>query len=251
MPLYLVIQNALRVAIGNGTYAPGDRLPTEAELAQQFATTKATVVHALQQLVFEGMIERRRGLGSFVAQPAVDTTLDTHNLAYFERDVFASGKDLVYKVMSFGQAPVEDHVREALRLAAEQPVFELQRIRVLAGQPFAYERRYMPAAVASGMTEAMLARQPVQDILEHHMHMPIAKFVNAVRVSLPPADIARHLDIERARPVLVRTHTFLDKRDVPLLWGETAYREEYKIHYVLTRDSAAEVIAPRKRRSQK
>jgi DNA-binding GntR family transcriptional regulator len=234
MPLYLVIQNALRAAIGNGTYAPGGRLPTEAELAQQFDTTKATVVHALQQLVFEGLIERRRGAGSFVAQPTVDTTLDTHNLAYFERDIFASGKDLVYKVVSFAQAPVDDHVREALRLGGEEPVFELRRIRVLAGQPFAYERRYIPGLVASGMTEEMLARHAVQHILEHHMHTPIVKFVNAVRVSLPPADIAKQLEIERSRPVLVRTHTFLDKRDIPLLWGETVYREEYKIHYVLT-----------------
>jgi DNA-binding GntR family transcriptional regulator len=234
MPLYLVIQNALRLAIGNGTYAPGARLPTESELAQQFGTTKATVVHALQQLVFEGIIERRRGAGSFVTQPAVDTTLDTHNLAYFERDVFASGKDLVYQVVSFGQAPVDDHVREALQADADEPVFELRRIRILAGQPFAYERRYMPALVAGGMTKEMLAVQAVQDILEHHLHTPIVKFVNSVRVSLPPADIAKHLGIERSRPVLVRTHTFLDKRDAPLLWGETVYREEYKIHYVLT-----------------
>jgi len=232
-PVYLQIRNAIREAIVGGAYAPGDLLPSETELAKRYGTTRATVVHAIQQLVFEGLIERKRGLGSFVAHPALGTTVDTRRVAYFEQDVYASGKDLTYQVVSFGKGPVDDHVRAELGLGADEPVFRLQRLRVLATAPIAFEIRYLPASVGGLLTPRLLASHSLQSLLDDHIGMRIDRYVNTVRVALPPAAVARHLRIARSRPVLVRAHTFLDARGVPLLWGETLYREEYKLHYTL------------------
>ncbi|AUL17183.1 probable GntR-family transcriptional regulator [Bordetella bronchiseptica MO149] len=232
VPVYLKIRNAIRDAISNAAYAPGDLLPSETELAKRYATTRATVVHAIQQLVFEGLVERKRGVGSFVAQPKLSSTVDTHRVAYFEQDAFA--RDLTYEVISYGKAVVEDHVRDTLRLGRGEPVYRLQRLRLLSGKPIAFELRYLPALVGARLTAEMLARRSVQSLLDEEAGMPITRFLNAVRVALVPAAVARHLQLEKGRPVMVRTHTFLDAADTPLLWGETLYREEYQINYVLT-----------------
>ena len=63
-PLYLQIQQFLRLAIEQGRFRAGDKLPSEPELAERFGTTRATVARALQQLVFEGLIARRAGSGT-------------------------------------------------------------------------------------------------------------------------------------------------------------------------------------------
>jgi len=236
-PVYVTIRNAIRDAIAQGAYAPGDLLPSETDLARRYGTTRATVVHAIQQLVFEGLIERKRGRGSFVAHPTLGTTVDTQRVGYFEQDIFASGKDLSYEVVSYARSSVDDHVRTELRVGPNEPIYRLQRLRRLSGRPIAFEIRYMPALTGSRLTTELLSRHSLQELLADHVGTPISKFHNTVRVALVPAAIARYLDVARSRPVMVRVHTFLDAQGTPLLWGETLYREEYQIHYVLAAEN--------------
>lgn len=242
VPVYLKIRNALRDAISHGAYAPGDLLPSETELAKRYATTRATVVHAIQQLVFEGLVERKRGVGSFVAQPTLSSTVDTHQVAYFEQDAFA--RDLSYEVLGYAKTAVEDHVRATLRLGRTEPVYRLQRLRLLSGKPIALEMRYLPGLIGARLTVDMLSRRSVQALLDEEIGMPITRFLNTVRVAMPPPAVVKQLQIEKGRPVMVRTHTFLDAAGTPLLWGETLYREEYQINYVLTAMDAPDADLP-------
>lgn len=233
MPVYLQIRNSVRDAIASGTLASGDLVPSETLLAKQFGTTRATVVHAMQQLVFEGVVERKRGIGTFVASRALHSTLDTRRVGYFEQDMSEEGENVSYKLVHFGASAVEGHVRERLKIGASEAVFSLQRLRLLSGRPIALELRYMPASIGKRLSEGLLSRYSVQALLNQHSDTAIHKFVNTVRVALVPQNAAKHLKIERGRPVLVRSHTFLNSQGTPLLWGETLYREEYKIEYVL------------------
>ena len=84
VPVYIRIQHELRNGIISGAYAPGDRIPSETELAQRFETTRATVARALQELVFDGTIVRRAGAGSFVAPSATSVPLESKRLRSFE-----------------------------------------------------------------------------------------------------------------------------------------------------------------------
>jgi DNA-binding GntR family transcriptional regulator len=186
----------------------------------------------VQQLVFEGLIVRKRGVGSFVANSKLETTVDTRRVGYFEQDIFDSGIDLSYKIISFGRTAVDDHVRQELNAGPEEPIYRLQRLRLLSGKPIAFEIRFMPALIACRLTDDMLATRSLQALFEQ-LGTPVSKFLNTVRVALVPVDASKYLQIARGRPIMVRSHTFLDAEDRPLLWGETLYREEYKIHYVL------------------
>ena len=67
-PHYLRIKSHLREGIASGHWVAGDRLPSEAALVQQFEVSRMTVNRALSELVQEGLIERRQGVGTFVAQ---------------------------------------------------------------------------------------------------------------------------------------------------------------------------------------
>lgn len=67
-PIYARIKQHLLDRIASGELSPGDRLPSESELAEAFSTTRTTVRHALTQLVFEDVIVRQVGRGSYVTE---------------------------------------------------------------------------------------------------------------------------------------------------------------------------------------
>jgi GntR family transcriptional regulator len=233
-PVYVRIQDAIRKAIAKGVYRAGDRLPSENELADRYGTTRATVAHALQALAYQGAIERRRGSGTFVAAPPVTTGIDTANLAYFERDVFARGHDVAYRVLQFGACAATPEIRQALGLRTSAPVFRLRRLRVVERKPLAMEERFLSGLVAAQLDAAALQARPIQELFEE-IGLPIARIANEVRVAIVPRGFARPLGIAADRPVLVREHTFLDAQGKPLLWGATYYREEYRIQYSLNK----------------
>lgn len=104
LPIYLQIREALRNGIAQNVYKQGERLPSENELAAQFNTTRATVVHAMQGLLTDGLIERIRGRGTFVKKPSIITVMDTQSLGFFEKDLVGVDKHLEYQLVEF--APV-------------------------------------------------------------------------------------------------------------------------------------------------
>lgn len=231
LPIYIRIQETLRKGILQGVYQPGDRLPSETELAKQFSTTRATVVHAMQGLTFDGLIERTQGRGTFVAQSTISTTVDTQTLGFFEKDMVGSGKTVEYRLVSFKAVPTSEQLQKQLNLSQSDSVHELLRLRLVDGRPFAVERRYMPSLTALRINPAHLQKQAIQSIFQDQLGLTIATIGNQVRVALVAKDIAEWLEIKPNRPVMVRTHSYFDSNNLPMLWGQTVYREEYEIHY--------------------
>jgi GntR family transcriptional regulator len=72
IPLHHQVFRDLQSALDAGEWRPGDRMPTERELAERYGCSLITVRHALGELVREGRIERTRGRGTFVLQPRID-----------------------------------------------------------------------------------------------------------------------------------------------------------------------------------
>ena len=69
LPLYLQLSSLIRRCISSGLLKPGDQLPSESELCRHFEISRSTVRQALKELEEQGLILRRQGLGSFVAEP--------------------------------------------------------------------------------------------------------------------------------------------------------------------------------------
>lgn len=244
IPVYLRIQEALREAIESGSYKPGGKLPTEAELSRHFSTTRATVTHALQALVFAGLIERRQGVGTFVASGTVSTDVDTNMLGYFEHDMQRRGKTVTYEVLRFQEAQKNPAIARKLGLADQAPLHCIMRLRRLQGKPFAVEERYISSLTAACLTERMLTESPLQPLLENALGRPIGHISNVVRAAQPTPQIAAILGIAEQDPVLLREHTIFNDRRIPILWGKAYYRKEYQIEYS-TGDSVVQSVLRR------
>jgi len=133
-PLYIQIQEFIRQGISKGHFREGDRLPSEQELAARFDTTRATVAKALQQLVFERVIARRSGSGTFVGSPHIEDHVDTTQLESFEDHVLAAGETLQYRLEAFEQATADALVADRLGTEAGAAVFRMDRLRLVNGR---------------------------------------------------------------------------------------------------------------------
>jgi GntR family transcriptional regulator len=158
-PLYQQLEKKLREAILQKKLVPGDALPAERDLADQFAVSRITVRKALDSLVTEGLLNRRQGTGTFVAT-RVEKSFS--KLSSFTEDMKSRGREPFSKWLSRSQGEVTPEESLTLNLGPGTPVYRFHRIRYADGQPMALEYSTIPAyclpstdAVENSLYEAL------------------------------------------------------------------------------------------------
>ncbi|WP_241228364.1 GntR family transcriptional regulator [Corynebacterium hylobatis] len=174
-PTYLVIADGIREQIESRGLAPGDRLPTERELVEEFGVARMTVRHALDVLQMEGLIERRRGRtgGTFVrsAPPVVELTRMEGVLPQLRQ----LGMAVSCEVHRATSVPAESIVAEALRIDPGAPVFRIVRVHSVEGTPMVIEKTHFPEERVPGLLEVDLSR-PMYELLGVHWNLrPVHK----------------------------------------------------------------------------
>jgi len=233
LPLYAQIQNFLREGIAQGRYAHGERLPSEPELAQRFSTTRATVARALQQLVFEGLISRRVGSGTFVGGSRLEDSVDTSLFETFGDHVQAAGGTLEYRLLAFRRARAGAAAARELGLPADAPVFRMERLRSVNSAVVGMEIRFVPEAIGSRIDKDWLDTLSIQQILRGRLSLRVGRIDNAVSATVANPRVAGLLGIAEGKPLLVRAYTLYTPRARPLMHGHTLYRSDFRIRYTL------------------
>ena len=158
-PLYRQIQSDLRERVSSGELEPGSQVETEQELMARYGVSRATVRQALSGLVAEGLLEIRRGRGTFVHGAALEHRLG--GFYTFSREIERHGMRPGTQVRDIGLQPADAEVAEGLGLASGTLVVALSRVRLADDQPIVSETSYLPAARFKGLegvdfTEASL-----------------------------------------------------------------------------------------------
>ena len=139
---YRSIALSLRKEVLAGRWRPGDRLPTEDELAQRFGVSPGTARLAILELVKMGLLHRQQGRGTFVSALRVDQSLERF-FRYGRRD---SAEHIVpqTRLLGSGIIAADGETRSALDLETHQKVGWLRRLRLYDGEPFLYHDSYFP-----------------------------------------------------------------------------------------------------------
>src|ERR1700722_12763725 len=124
--LYARIEEAIATEIAQGEYRPGDQLPTEDALLQRFQVSRITFRRAIQDLVGRGLLEIRRGLGTFILSPRIEAELT--KLTGFVEDMNAAGRKATARVVSQGIVAGPARVAEPLQLAIGTKVMQIKRV---------------------------------------------------------------------------------------------------------------------------
>lgn len=156
-PVYHQLHRLLRELAESGGYAPGSRFPTEREICARYGVSRVTANKALSQLVMGGVLEFRKGVGTFVAAKPLEH--DLRALVSFTHKAAASGQKPATTVLSFRRMTAADApagIAAALSLPASEDLFYFERLRLADGIPVILERRYLAEAVCPGLTARQL-----------------------------------------------------------------------------------------------
>ncbi len=155
VPAYQRIQNAIRKRIESGHLRPGDSVDSERDLARIHQVSLMTARHALVWLEREGVVERRRGIGTFVAAPKIHfNKLMSYTEQMASRSLTASSKILVAKVIYD-----EQEIAARLALPPNSGVIKLERLRHSSDEPFALETCYFSSTEFPDLLSAPLGRE--------------------------------------------------------------------------------------------
>jgi GntR family transcriptional regulator len=215
-PVYKQIADVLRQQIDDGDLAPGDRLPSETALMQQFGTARATVRNALELLASEGRTRSVRGKGVFVRErsaTSISVVRQTHDRlerryreaghAPLDVDALASGLPLVQNVYELAELPAPDHIANRLNTSSGDMVFvRRRRVDLQGGAPLQLADSYIPLDLAEGQIREVdsgpggtYARIEEQG---HHL----TRFTEELTFRMPTDDEARRLRLDHGVPVI-------------------------------------------------
>src|SRR6266513_2471629 len=183
VPAYQRIQSSIRERIDAGELKPGDAVSSERELAKVHRVSLMTARHALAGLESEGMVERRRGAGTFVAPPKIHfNKLMSYTEHMSSRGLAPRSRVLASKVI--------DHQLEIaarLGLPATSSLVKIDRLRLTGEEPFALETVYLPAPEFADLASAPLGKSSLFATLQHDYGVELAYADEEVDAT--PADV--------------------------------------------------------------
>src|SRR5260370_37701002 len=144
-PLYERVQSVLAGDIADGSLPPETQLPSEDGLVARFKVSRTTVRKAIQNLVERGLVEVRRGKGTFVTQPKI--TQELTELTGFVEDMQALGRTPTARWLDTRVVAADEAVAHQLALAPGTLVVRLRRRRLADGVTMSFDETYLPREV--------------------------------------------------------------------------------------------------------
>jgi DNA-binding GntR family transcriptional regulator len=205
VPLYFQVAQQLERAIEDGRLTPGSRLDNEVELAERLGLSRPTVRRAIQYLVEQGLLVRKRGVGTQVVHAKVRRSIELTSLY---DDLVASKQRPRTEVLSLTEQPAPTSIAVILGVPEESPVLSIERLRYAQDEPLALMRNYLPTGLVR-LSTSDLENHGLYELLRGSgVHLRIAAQTIGARAAT--ADEGRLLGERRSAPVLTMTRTTYD-----------------------------------------
>jgi GntR family transcriptional regulator len=222
IPAYRRIEGAIRKVIEAGELKPGDVVTSERELARVHDVSLMTARQALVSLEREGVVERRRGVGTFVATPKIHfNKLMSYTEQMGSRRLTAESKILFAKVIDN-----EQDVTARLSISPKSRVLKLERLRHVAGEPFALETCYLSAERFSGLLSAPLRTASLFSTLERDYGVELGYSDEEVDATMADPGMAELLGVPKREPLLRIRQVIYSTKGVVILYVLGLYRSD-------------------------
>ncbi|MEL6510639.1 MAG: phosphonate metabolism transcriptional regulator PhnF [Pseudomonadota bacterium] len=217
--IWQAIADALRSDLSEGKYAPGDKLPTEAALAERFGVNRHTVRHGISALVEEGLIRSRRGSGSFVAATPTDYPIGQR--VRFHENLIAAGRRPDKRALQIEVRSATEGEAKALQIAPGGPVCAYHGLSLADGQPIAVFESLFPVQSLSGITQALAKTSSVTEALRLSGISDYTRLSTRLTAVRATAMQALHLQVTEGDPLMKSSSVNVDETGTPVEYGRT------------------------------
>jgi DNA-binding GntR family transcriptional regulator len=219
VPLYFQVARQLEEAIETGTLPPGSRLPNEIDFAGRLGLSRPTMRRAIQHLVDEGLLVRKRGVGTQVVHTKVRRSIELTSLY---DDLAAANQRPRTEVLANVVEPATGPVALGLNVPEGVPVLAVERLRYAQDEPLALMHNYLPADLVELSTEALAEHGLYELLRTSGVHLRLATQTIGARTA--SAAEARLLAERRSAPLLSMTRTTYDDRGRIVEYASHLYR---------------------------
>jgi GntR family transcriptional regulator len=220
-PLYSQIAARLTDRIRAGKLTAGSRLPPERELSETLGVNRMTLRQALHMLESQGLLVRRQGDGTYVAEPVIER--QAGKLISFTYGMQRRGLKPGAKVVLFTQHPVDAEIANRLRVRESALVYDVHRVRLINDEPVLLERYIIPVSRFPNLEKHDLSRS-MYEVMEKEYGVQVQQ----ARQSLEPVVAGKYeaglLGIKKGAPLMLERRISFDKEDRPVEYGNDLYR---------------------------
>jgi len=223
-PLYAQIREQLRQQVLSGPLKPGDALPGETQISAETGVSRMTARAALAQLALEGLVIRRRGKGSFVAEPKW-AFQDLHfPLASYTQMMEHAGFHPRSRVCDQQVTPAEPAVARQLELSDGEAVIHIERLRSVNDEPMSLESSYYPYARFPALAEENLTDRSLYAVIEARYAVIPSTATQTVELSIAGAYEAARLGILEGTPVALSERVSYSEDGRPMEYTRVIHR---------------------------
>lgn len=221
LPLHSQVEQILRKLVDLDEYKDGKPLPKEVELANRFGVSRNTIRQATNKLENEGLITRKKGVGTFVTSHGLSTQLS--NWHSFTLEMMEKGLSFKNTEVKLSHIKVDDKLANFFRIDKGSQVLLLKRLRAIEGEAAVYFESYFHPRI--GLTEDDDYSRPLYQLLEEKFGIVVVRSREHIRAQ-QAGIVAKRLGLRAADPILVRERFVYDPGDRPIEYAINYYRAD-------------------------
>lgn len=207
----------LAEAIGSGLYSPGQRLPSEHALAEQFGVNRHTIRRSLASLCSQGLVRITQGSGTYVEDFAVDLVLGKRTR--HQQGLAQAGLRGSLVVLAEDTMRATAALAKALQVPARSPVLALHVMGEAEGQPLHLSERFFPLPRFAGMAAVVRSTGSITAGFAAHGVADYTRKESRITAELPTSEVAAQLRQPATRPVLLVESLNVDLQGAPIEWA--------------------------------
>lgn len=211
-PLYAQIIHILEQQIRAGRLSPGDKLPTQQQLADHFEVSLAPVKQALRELEERGIVSTRQGRGTYVLDitPLSEEIIEANRIPCFTREMRESGREPSSIVLAIEEidAQQQPQAAEQLKAQASDKLVHIERVREADGRPLCLQSGYFLTSQLPGIVERGLgSKEALSEVLRAEYEIVIVASHQTITATAAGQRDARHLKVKVGAPLLLVERT--------------------------------------------
>lgn len=222
VPLHFQVEELLRKMIEIPEYKLGGFLPKEVELANRLGVSRNTIRQATNKLEYEGLLVRKKGVGTKVAENTVTTNLNSWHS--FTQEMNEQGVVFKNYLIELDRVSANPQIATFFNVPDQTPVLRLTRLRGDEEGPFVYFESYLHPRI--GLTGSEDFSRPLYDILENDFHVVPSLSRERIKARVASSITAKRLKIDTGSAVLVRERFVLDPGNRPIEYNIGFYKAD-------------------------
>jgi GntR family transcriptional regulator len=222
-PLYHTIYHELKQRIVSAIYAPGASLPTERRLSEEFSVSLITIRRAMDELVLDGLIERRQGVGSFVRERGRNVMVA---MSSFTPDVRSGRLRIVRTLLQDELVVAPPEVAARLCVQPGSVLRHLVRLDSEGGSPLSVDEVFIPSALAATITPEIAASPLFLSLWPEKSGFVLSRTESEISVQIAGKADQELLQLGPDAPLLVTDELVLGSDGHPVMRVVTRYRTD-------------------------